>query len=107
MEFSQLDTLAAQDELKGSDAHWNWLTPRPGGASMPFAWDEPLAPHKLRVHVSDVWNSEPVWICSVCPAGSQLCLNRCVARSSAEYHRGQVGCAFPCTLLLSGFRASL
>lgn len=41
-----------QDELKGSDAHWNWLTARPGGASMPFAWDEPLAPHRLRVHVS-------------------------------------------------------
>jgi hypothetical protein len=40
-----------QDELKGSDAHWNWLTARPGGASMPFAWDEPLAPHRLRVHV--------------------------------------------------------
>ena len=50
----RIKALAAymQDELKGSDAHWNWLTPRPGGASMPFAWDEPLAPHKLRVHVS-------------------------------------------------------
>lgn len=40
-----------QDELKHSHAHWNWLAPRAGGASMPYAWDEPLAPHKLRVQV--------------------------------------------------------
>ena len=53
-----------QDELKGGHEHWNWLTPRPGGAAMPFAWDEPLAPHKLRVHVRPL--SRPSWIALRC-----------------------------------------
>ena len=43
----------AQGALKGSSTRWNLLTPRQGGNSLPYAWDEPALEHKLLVHVRD------------------------------------------------------
>ncbi len=41
----------AQGALKGSNTRWNVLTPRQGGNSLAYAWDEPSLEHKLLVHV--------------------------------------------------------
>lgn len=48
---SQVVCWFAQGALKGSNERWNVLTPRQGGNSLAYAWDEPTLEHKLLVHV--------------------------------------------------------
>lgn len=57
----------AQSALKGEREKWNWLTPRSGGSAMAYAWDEPVAEHRLQVQVRCVGRNKRRLI-GVCPS---------------------------------------
>ena len=48
---AQVVVWFAQATLKANDKNWNKLTPRKGGNSLAYAWDEPSFEHKLLVQV--------------------------------------------------------
>ena len=41
----------AQAAIASTRNVWNWLTPRPGGNKMAYAWDEHSQEHRLQIRV--------------------------------------------------------